>query len=802
MSEIYDKNLAALKDLLPEVAKWIDDGPPVDWLRADGDQLYMMNGSQWVPVYNEKDQKADIAEIEGSVKCHKENVTVMLGIGLGHGLARICEKAEKGHHVVAVEPVPWLWRQVFERYDLSKAINDRLLLVAKDKEAVDQWVASLETLKVVQDWGLLVERVGRTRHEYQPLVEHTLECLNQVQCNNGTVVSAGKKIADNDIATLPWVIRHRGVAELVNLFAGKPAVVVSTGPSLARNIHVLKAIHDAGTAVIVAVGQALRPLLAYDIRPDFICTVDFGEVNMTHFAGLCDETVPLVTINKAYAPLLKAYRGPKFISASAQPEQYESAHGVLRDCGELAQGGSVAHMTYALAVNLGCQPIAFVGQDLALGEASHFALADSAGCCEVQDGQIRWKVNDPRSKTLHGRDDLGMGPAQQVPGWWGEPALTNTGLLSFITAMERLVADTKVSVYNCTEGGAHIRGTRRLFLQEYANRFCTAVVDKSVLTPLLTPRADADQRVADCLPLLCQDIVDLRAMIRNCERGLDTALKMRNTHNVGKLKKLMADNFKYSNAAHATAKRMPTVAVTIYWASRQIQTRELNVDEKPDHLLDDRKDLLIRLDRNELILKACRDAGRDLLKTYEEVERLMTDHIAGNGRLDPTGETEAASIDDWQQYMDVGNWARPLLEARRIYHCTELSSPKNIQANKIMQKAYIIRADKIQVAREIQAADREAGRNKLPEYMDLVGDAKQLGLDKKYEEAVAVCRRAIDLLPEKENARWGLATALYFMERYDEAIAAYGWLVKNFPGVKRYQQEFAAVLQEKVEKGN
>jgi hypothetical protein len=261
--------------------------------------------------------------------------------------------------------------------------------------------------------------------------------LNQILCNTGTIAgAAGGIIADNDIACLPYVIRHRGVAELKDLYKNKPAILISTGPSLAKNIHHLIGMEDR--AIIIAVGQALRVLLAYEIKPDFICTVDFGEVNYVHFEGLMDSDIPLVTINRAYAPLLKAWQGPKFIAATPVPGYEHMATGILTNKGFIESGGSVAHLVFGLAQLLGCNPITFVGQDLALDKTSHIALADAGGEVMVdENGMIGWKIKDQRCHLFG--NTHGMGPVRYIPGYYGKPVMTNVGLASFLTVFEGMI---------------------------------------------------------------------------------------------------------------------------------------------------------------------------------------------------------------------------------------------------------------------------------------------------------------------------------------------------------------------------
>lgn len=786
----YEKNAAALREVCPELLKWIEEQPDQDWLSQDGDQLHVSVGAVSHPMYDPVEPLKELSNID-SLPLHKENVSVFIGLGLGHTINRTCSKMEKGHIVVVIEPVGHMYRLAFNKYDFSEHIRSHALMFAPGRAEVDMLMGHLEAMKVVEDWLVFVDRTCSMRHEYFKLSEYAMEMLNQVQCNTGTVTSAGAKIADNDVATLPWVIRHRGVAELVSMFQGKPAICVSTGPSLARNIHLLRDVQDK--AVIIAVGQALRPLLAYDIRPDFICTVDFGDVNMTHYAGLCDEDVPLVTINKTYAPLLKAYRGPKFISAGAH--SVETTHTVLKDMGELPQGGSVAHMVFGLAANLGCDPIVFIGQDLALGEASHFGLADSSGSVKVEDGVIRWKIDDPRSPMLHAREDITMGPAQYVPGWWGQSVLTNTGLMTFITSMERLVSQCPAKVINCTEGGCHLEGTHRMFLADVIEKYCQQPVDKSALTPLLSLHPDADKRIETALPLLRKDLKVLDIIIENAEKGLAAALKVRNTKNRKKLEKLLLDNYKYSETANEGAKRLPPVGLAIYGVRRQIQSRKLNILQDKKHLLNNRKDLMTRIERNELVLTAARDAAKELKKSYQECDWLLSAYLTNNKVLEPTGETIPADISDAQHYLDSGNFAKPLLEARRILDDKSADRGKKDTAWEIMRKCYSVRDVKINAAKELQMKEQQEKKNLVPQYLDLLEESRKLGRDEdNMGKAVEALRKAITLLPDREEARWGLASALLHLGQYDEALGEYADLCLRFPNNHRFRFEYGQVL--------
>ena len=235
-----EKNMSAINELYPELHKWINEQPDNDWIKRDGeDQLYVSSGTTFLPMYPPENPLHSLEQFD-LMKWNKENVTVIIGIGIGHALNRILSQIEKGHHVVVIEPIGQIYRIAFDRYDFSEHIESHALLFAPTKADADMIFSHLEAYKVIEDWNIFVELITRTRPEYWKLADYVMEVLNQIQCNIGTVTSAGGKIADNDIATLPYVIRYRGVSELINLFQGKPVFLDRVHPKTNTTYHYVR----------------------------------------------------------------------------------------------------------------------------------------------------------------------------------------------------------------------------------------------------------------------------------------------------------------------------------------------------------------------------------------------------------------------------------------------------------------------------------------------------------------------------------------------------------------------------------
>jgi hypothetical protein len=248
---------------------------------------------------------------------------------------------------------------------------------------------------------------------------------------------------------------------------------------------------------------------------------------MGHLKGIMDSDVPLVCLNRTYAPLIRSYKGTKFIVNTPNPGYEKTAAGILESKGTLDQGGSVAHMTLSLAHHLGCNPIMLIGQDLALGETSHAPLADVAGKVSVVDGQIVWEVQDQRSKLASQKH--GMGEAKFVQGYFNGLVLTNIGLASFINSFELLAEKYKDrNLINCTEGGADIKGMKKCSLKKALSENVKEVVIDKVepVKNLLSDSPNGIKLINDAIPLLEKDIENLENIIKYTSSGLKTCEKV------------------------------------------------------------------------------------------------------------------------------------------------------------------------------------------------------------------------------------------------------------------------------------
>ncbi len=289
-----------------------------------------------------------------------------------------------------------------------------------------------------------------------------------------TVVASAPTWCLQGLANLGSLARHPSIAPLRGSLAGVPAVLVSPGPSLDRNVEQLSSLK--GRALLVSGTHALQALARAGVTPDLVMCADPGDL-ARHWAG-----VPLAEIEAfvvAATCRSEAFDVParRILTFAGNSRLDEWLFEPLGEAPYLATGGSVSCSQLSLALHLACDPIAFVGQDLSFGERFYAAGGlDGDARVELADGDSFVLVKPagatgPGSELPDGR--LRFTVAQrmiEVPGWDGGTVRTTPALKAFLDWFEYVAASLagKPRLLNCTEGGARIAGMEHLPLSEAA----------------------------------------------------------------------------------------------------------------------------------------------------------------------------------------------------------------------------------------------------------------------------------------------------------------------------------------------
>jgi len=397
--------------------------------------------------YSEKREIAEFLDSVGDIKKNENYIVFGMG-GLNH--IRELSHNKFGNSKILViefsrECVELVTQDVDE--DLAEMLGHQDLVVASEIDAVRSFLKIYINSSNVRKLKVLAYS-GYTRffkEEIKPFNELIVEHCIEVRANKSTLNKFEDDWYRNSIKNLRYLNATRTLFPYKNTCTGKPAIIVSAGPSLDKNIGLLKENRDA---VVISGGRTLKPLLNIGVDPDFLTIMDASRLSyelVEPFIGL--TTARLVYYFGVPTEMLAMHKGEKITY-----HEDTALHQFLQEeMINLMAGGSVAHAMTLLAVELGCDPIIFIGQDLAYTnqmEHSHSAASP-------------WR-----------NDEVSLTPELEsasfyVDDVYGKKVKTCLQLDLYRRQLERIIESNKDRTFiNSTEGGVSIKGSKVFALEE------------------------------------------------------------------------------------------------------------------------------------------------------------------------------------------------------------------------------------------------------------------------------------------------------------------------------------------------
>ncbi|HAA1602532.1 TPA_asm: DUF115 domain-containing protein [Campylobacter coli] len=245
------------------------------------------------------------------------------------------------------------------------------------------------------------------------------------------------------------------------------AIVVSAGPSLAKQLPLLKAYQDK--AVIFCADGALSMLEKEGIVPDYVTNLDFTDLAMKFFQNKENLKQSIITLECATHPnVARSLKAENCMIILRNKALYQRFN--LNDFGYIDTGTHVSHFSYTLALALGFKNIILIGQDLAFDEKGN---SHSKGFSYGE--QFSGEKTVPTLKT-------------QAYAGKGE-VLTHITWNDYRIKLEYFFAcnEQKAKFYNATEGGARINFTEELSFKECCEKLLTKEKPKFDIPKSLTP---------------------------------------------------------------------------------------------------------------------------------------------------------------------------------------------------------------------------------------------------------------------------------------------------------------------------
>lgn len=458
--DFYNINMSAFRKRYPDLVKSLEDADlsfcKVVQAKNDTPTLKVQYEGKEVFVHSAYDPQKEARRWADEVDIHPHDLLIVFGFGLGYHIVELLNKAPSDSKIIVIEPTPSFLRHAFyhQKLDGLIAAKNVHLVLGEDIPALKRYflklfdLYSLDKIKTAS-YLPVVRTCADVFYHYQRIVFD--ELLAQY-VNISTVLHFSFQWTKNYFSNLMETMLNPGIATLFEKLHNKPAILVSAGPSLTKNMHLLK--EAKNKAFILCVGSALRVLLNNGIMPDLVISVDGGEPNYRHFQNLPDYRIPLVFDPIIHHGILEEYKGPKFVGLCNNLHFQWTSHFVEEEKGYLKIGPSVANIALDLLKKTGADPIIFVGQDLAYTSGFSHARGTTHEVKTIEDVK-------KENKLL------------EVEGIDGGKVLTDRTLYTFLKWFETYIAEHPGTTFiNATEGGAKIPGTLNMTLEKAIREHC------------------------------------------------------------------------------------------------------------------------------------------------------------------------------------------------------------------------------------------------------------------------------------------------------------------------------------------
>ncbi|EDP2722157.1 motility associated factor glycosyltransferase family protein, partial [Campylobacter jejuni] len=358
------------------------------------------------------------------------------------------------HIVVFEKDIEIIWI-MFHILDFSSELQSARLMVLQTSSLDIEFFSNFCSSKPFFQFSRIYF-LELMSHYYERFHEDILG-LNKKLAENfkNSIISHGNDPLDalqgieQFVYNLPQMITHPSYKELLSKRKGisDTAIIVSTGPSLTKQLPLLK--KYASKATIFCADSSYPILAKHGIKPDYVCMLERDEIVAECFNNDFGEfdkdilfIVKSVTHPHTIKYLQKNNRAFILVSTYASFIQYLK----LDYFGYFNMGFSVAHMNFLLTIHLKYKNIILIGQDLAYAKDGQ---THSQGFihANLHNGDYERDL-DKFSTTAYG----GNGKVQSSEIW-----------TLFRHNFEKDIVNIKmnyhITTYNCTEGGARIEGT-------------------------------------------------------------------------------------------------------------------------------------------------------------------------------------------------------------------------------------------------------------------------------------------------------------------------------------------------------
>ena len=516
---------------------------------------------------------------------------LMFGFGNGMYVRKFLREIPETGAIIIYEPSIIIFKYVLNTFDVSDLLENKNLVIFLGSEVINKNIL-FKYFTYHDIKGLIFLDYLNYRYlfpnEYKKFYAESQILVNSINATNTVWERFGEAYYYNTLSNFPYLVMSKSLYHLYVLLPKDiPAILVSSGPSLDKNISELK--KAKGKAFVISVDSALKALLKEDIIPDMFITVD-GRKMTAHFEDERVSKIPMVCSLTSNSEVLNLHHSHKFFVNDLNTHIDFIIASLGSELPILQGSGSVANSAYSLLEILGFKTIIMVGQDLAYTDNKTHAASTVRGA---------WNLDISEEAYI------------EVDGYCGGRVRSSNEFLLYLDWFEKEIAENpNVRMINATEGGATIHGAEQMSLREALERECRNDIDLTLVFENVTRFFSEEQAQLFCDKIM-EAINETKEIISISKRAVDDYYKMiqmihANKYHSKEFVKLYEKTKQYG-------KRIESIS-SLYYIDCRIQNK---IKELTENIYitkqNEKEELLEAINKGKEYLEVIRDAAIEIL---------------------------------------------------------------------------------------------------------------------------------------------------------------------------------------------
>lgn len=507
--DFFEKNILSLKKRYSYIVEKLDEKKDIDECGVEYNNgtavLYKIyNNRRW--NLNSKWNAQTAAEIyAGRYNIQLYGVYFVFGFSDGKYIRELARKLDDTNLMVVCIPDFTLFSITCRYFDLTDIFeNERIIVyfseMERNAEGLFRQLVGYTRIKLLE-FCILPGYDIVYHDECETFMDAVLECMRNEIMNKETHLAFDRQIPQHMLYHTKHMLPYSNINQLKQELLTKdiediPAIIVSAGPSLDKNVHLLK--EAKGKAFIIAVDASIRTVMQAGVQPDLLCSVDpnsperfFSGLDLKDVCWACNQWTNMNLLD-TYAEHILYFGsfGDTWNDILKQNLGYEFPN--------VVSGGSVSTEAFMIALQMGFKNIVLIGQDLAFtGGVSHTkGIEDALG------------DNDSYIKSRQ---------IVEVEGINGERLQTDYQMWFYKQWFEKVIRIYKDKIYviDATEGGARIEGAEIKSLEEVIKTQCNKELDVHKIEQKILPMFSVERQLS-----LLEQLKSLREKILCTEKTI------------------------------------------------------------------------------------------------------------------------------------------------------------------------------------------------------------------------------------------------------------------------------------------